>query len=374
MIDDITIKKVKDAANIVDVISDFYQLKRDGPNYTCLCPFHQDRTLGSFKISKSKNMFTCYSCGEHGGPVDFLMKHENMPFKEAIAWLGKKYGIDVEGSDKYQVRACRPHTPPPPLPMLTLPESYVANSRHHLDDNTLVKWLRSLRWTDQQRDMLEKNLKNYLVGHGKNGHAIFWQVDERGQIRTGKMMLYKPDGHRDRESWGNFNYIHSLLYRTHILDPMEKEYKTCYFGQHMLDIYPTSTVNIVESEKTALICATAYGDPKKHLWIASGGLNFLNREKLKPFIERNRHIVLYPDRDGIEQWREKMKAIGYERIYLNTEIVTRYWKEEDGQKADIADIIVRMIQPTTKEKMLEEMAAENPALQQLINAFDLSIK
>ena len=95
MIDQQTIDKVIDAAQIVDVVSDFVTLRRRGVNYIGLCPFHPDKSP-SFNVSPAKNICKCFSCGEGGSPVSFLMKKEQMTFYEAIRWLGKKYGIEVE--------------------------------------------------------------------------------------------------------------------------------------------------------------------------------------------------------------------------------------------------------------------------------------
>ena len=95
MIDQQTIDKVIDAAQIVDVVSDFVTLRRRGVNYIGLCPFHPDKSP-SFNVSPAKNICKCFSCGEGGSPVTFLMKKEQMTFYEAIRWLGKKYGIEVE--------------------------------------------------------------------------------------------------------------------------------------------------------------------------------------------------------------------------------------------------------------------------------------
>lgn len=371
MIDEITIKKVKDAANVKDVIGDFYTLKRDGVNWTCLCPFHADKHMGSFKISEAKNIYTCYSCGAHGGPVDFLMRHENMTFIEAIKWLGAKYGIPVEGANEYadKVKHCKPHAPVPPLPMLKLPVQYVKSRMPGVEDNTLVKWIYSLRWSDEQRKRIPQMLRNYQVGHSaKGGHTIFWQIDEIGQVHTGKMMLYKPDGHRDKVSQYNFDWIHSALLRAGQLDPMEAEMQTCYFGQHLMNVCPMATINIVESEKTALLCAIYFGDIRNNLWIATGGLNFLNKQKLLPFIRDGRVVCLYPDHDGIEKWKEKKREINYDKLRINTDIITRYWKPEDGEKADVADILVRILNtPTTLQSMREEC----PWLDELIERFDL---
>ena len=376
MIDERTIQRIKDAANVVDVIGDFYSLRRDGVNMTCLCPFHDDRHIGSFKISEGKNIYTCYSCGKHGGPVDFLMEHEHLSFVDAIKWLGAKYGIEVEGADQWRekVKHCKPHEPTPPLPMLTMPIEWV-NAKQVLAtkaQNTFIEWLTNLPWNEDQKKRVPIMLNNYKVGHSpKEGHIIFGQIDEEGKVRTGKMMLYKPDGHRDKESPHNFDYIHSVMYRAKQLDPMESEAVTCYFGQHLSNICPGATINIVESEKTALICAIAYGGMKKHLWIATGGLNFLNRQKLEPFIKTKRHIVLYPDHDGIEAWKEKAKAINYEHLSVNTDIVRHYWTEEDGEKADIADIILRLMRPTPST--LDKLRTQNPIINELCERFDLEL-
>ena len=92
-----TVEKVLDAANIVDVVSDFVTLKRAGANLKGLCPFHDDKTP-SFMVSPAKNVCKCFSCGEGGGPVNFLMSHEKYTFPEAIRYLAKKYSIEIEES------------------------------------------------------------------------------------------------------------------------------------------------------------------------------------------------------------------------------------------------------------------------------------
>lgn len=92
-----TIDKVLDAANIVEVVSDYVTLKRAGANLKGLCPFHADKTP-SFMVSPAKNLCKCFACGEGGSPVGFLMKHEGLTFPEAIKHLGKKYGIEVNES------------------------------------------------------------------------------------------------------------------------------------------------------------------------------------------------------------------------------------------------------------------------------------
>lgn len=94
MIDQVTIGRIQDAAQIVDVVSDFVTLRKRGVNYVGLCPFHEDRTP-SFYVSPAKNICKCFACGEGGSPVHFIMKHEQLSFHDALKYLAKKYNIEV---------------------------------------------------------------------------------------------------------------------------------------------------------------------------------------------------------------------------------------------------------------------------------------
>ncbi len=95
MIDSRTIDRIMDAANIVDVVSDFVTLRKSGMNYKGLCPFHDDRTP-SFSVSPSKGIYKCFSCGKAGNAANFIMEHEQMTYPEALKWLARKYHIEVE--------------------------------------------------------------------------------------------------------------------------------------------------------------------------------------------------------------------------------------------------------------------------------------
>ena len=94
MIDKATIDRIHDAAQIVDVVSDFVTLRKRGVNYIGLCPFHDDRTP-SFSVSPSKNICKCFACGEGGTATHFIMKHEQLSYYEALKYLAKKYNIEV---------------------------------------------------------------------------------------------------------------------------------------------------------------------------------------------------------------------------------------------------------------------------------------
>ncbi len=97
MIDHLTIQKILDSAQIVEVIQEFVSLKRRGVNFIGLCPFHNEKTP-SFTVSPSKGIFKCFGCGKGGNVVNFIMEHEHLSYPEALKYLGKKYDIEIEES------------------------------------------------------------------------------------------------------------------------------------------------------------------------------------------------------------------------------------------------------------------------------------
>ena len=95
MIDRATVERIKDAADIVEVVSDYVHLRRSGQNYMGLCPFHNERTP-SFSVSRKRNFCYCFSCKKGGSPVNFIMEKEGLSYTEALLHLAKKYGIEVK--------------------------------------------------------------------------------------------------------------------------------------------------------------------------------------------------------------------------------------------------------------------------------------
>ena len=95
MIDPITAQKIKDTADIVDVVGDYVHLTRRGANFMGLCPFHNERTP-SFSVNQRKNFCYCFSCKKGGSPVNFIMEKEGLSYHDALLHLAKKYGIEVQ--------------------------------------------------------------------------------------------------------------------------------------------------------------------------------------------------------------------------------------------------------------------------------------
>ena len=375
-IDDQTAARIKSAAKIEDVFSDAgIELHRRGASLLGLCPFHNDNHLGSFTVNPRRNIFKCFSCGAKGGVVDFLMAHEKLSYPDAIRWLGKKYSIETDMTD-FNYTPPPPRPAPPPLQPLRLPMGMVERTVK-TDGDLLVHWIKTgINWDYIQRKRIDEVLKDYHVGHGKNGHTIFWQLDDLGEVRTGKMMKYRTDGHRDKTAPWNFDWIHSALFRDQRLPQWnedKQEAQLTFFGMHLLNRYPHATVNIVESEKTAVLMAIAYGNHATQVWMACGGLEMLSAERLKPITSQGRQIVLFPDRDGIAKWKAKAAQLPYKSIMLNEQPVTEWWKPQDGDKADIADVVVRILNERKPMTSIDEVKATMPQAAPLIDKLNLTI-
>ena len=364
--DKFTEQKIKDAASIVDVISDFLVLKKKGVNYQCLCPFHDDKHMGSFIVHPPRNCYKCFSCEAGGGPIDFLMNYDKLSYPDALRYLATKYGIPImEDYDRDKFKNIKPAKPRDMTEFAdnrqrrTWPTAWIGYYKNLSNDN-FVNWLRSQPWDACQSKNMWKALNDYHVGHVciekfgyKNEFTIWPMVDEHNVLHNFHMMKYLPDGHRDKEGRYRQTWLHAMMRdakgKNHFNDEKEKA-SYCMFGQHLMNAYPSATVNIVESEKTAVIMATAYGNNSTQVWMACAGMQNLKRERLQPLIDQGRKIQLFPDRDGISKWIAKANEISYQGIMLNTTAVKDWWQPQDGEKADIADVVLRIINDANNNK------------------------
>ena len=360
-IDKLLENKIKESARIEEVIGDFIDLKKRGIEYQCLCPFHDDKTIGNFSINPTKGVYKCFSCGAGGDAVEFLMQYKGskLSYGDALRYLAKKYSISIpdDDGDDERWKNIRPSTPKPLIEvhkdMLVMPRQVVSDTMKSRQLNTFIDWFRHLPWSsyhaNNQRERVEQTLWMYCVGSWRDGRVVFWQIDEQGRPHGGKLMRYGQNGKRSRQE--NPGWMHNQEGVREALDLDHQEYRATLFGLHLLNKYPQAAVNIVESEKTALICANAYGKPEENLWMACGGLKFLKLESLKPLIDAKRTVWLWPDKDGLADWKEKAKEILNDRVRITTKFIDENWIEEDGEKADVADIILRhMTRPETYVK------------------------
>ena len=355
-IPDDVVKRVIDRARIEDVVGDFVTLRKAGVNLTGICPFHDDKHDGNFIVRPSTipearhgNTYRCFVCDKKGGPVTFLMDHERMSFPDAIRWLGKKYNEPVDDIPlNYTPPPPRPK--PEPLPVLEIPRSWVKRTMDIATwgEVTFINWYMSLPWNTEQLARAHETLWMYCVGGWKDGRVVFWQIDHDGHPRAAKLMRYLPDGHRDKHAHPGWIYNQEGCRQQ--LNPDRHEVMKPLFGSHLLAKYTNAVVNIVESEKTAVIMANYYGKPEEQLWLACGGLQHLRLESMQPLIDQGRTIWLWPDKNGREAWQEVCDKLGYDKCRVYTHFFDSCWTEADGMKADVADIAIRMMRTGDKPR------------------------
>ena len=180
-------------------------------------------------------------------------------------------------------------------------------------------------------------------------------------------------------------------------DKDKANFQTCLFGLHLVIQTDERTVHVVESEKTALICAIAYHGTGEDLWIASGGMSNLTSYKLQPLIDQGRKIIVYCDQDGESNWRQQVKRIGYTGLVLDAQTMRRIGSMmPDNAKMDLGDVIVWNMTRNKEERereaeerrrkeleeleifgilldALNDMIRENPNVKLLVDGLDCEI-
>ena len=161
-------------------------------------------------------------------------------------------------------------------------------------------------------DTIIRLIEEYNIGVTCSGDVVFYQIDQQGRCRSGKVMKYNREtGHRNKNEVepNRITWVHSLLKQRGML-PKEWGLTQCLFGEHLLKKYPDKPVCLVEAEKTALICSALMPE---YVWVAVGGKGQLG-DKVEVLYGRT--ILAFPDADAREKWIEKIA----ERPYLNIRI------------------------------------------------------
>ncbi len=176
----------------------------------------------------------------------------------------------------------------------------------------------------------------YFIGTSKHwkGASIFWQVDSKGNVRTGKIMLYNSStGKRVKEPYTHINWVHKLIKQPEFI------LIQCFFGEHLINANGNEkkTIAIVESEKTAIIASIYL---TQFIWLAVGSLTNLNVEKCS--ILKGRNIILFPDLNGYEKWSIKAKEHSHIAKFTVSDLLECNATEaERKQGLDLADYLIR---------------------------------
>lgn len=176
----------------------------------------------------------------------------------------------------------------------------------------------------------------YHLGRSHDGGVIFWQIDQKGVVRDGKIMYYREDCHRDKAR--NPSWVSARMKAYYGYDgdlPVER----CLFGLHLL--HSAATVAVVEAEKTAVIMSERY---PQYLWLASGGLSMLTAEKLLPL--RDQRVILFPDTDldgkAFAHWQQIAREASRHTlfpVYVSPLLERHATSEQKAAKIDIIDFL-----------------------------------
>ena len=221
------------------------------------------------------------------------------------------------------------------------------------DRNNLARWL----CTQFPEEQVAEVLARYRTGSTRDGRIIYWQIDEHGQVRAGKVMAYDLDGHRKKDGKGNVCWVHSMKIDGIRFDEMLAP--QCLFGLHLLNDNVDVNENlaprcvqapslrgraggeaaIVESDKTALIMSLVCPDK---VWLATGGKANFKESMLAPLI--GLEVAVYPDADALHDWYTR--AVEMNRtLGTRLHIPTWYYNLMDHNEArregwDLADVVL----------------------------------
>ena len=210
MIDQATIDRILDAAQIVEVVSDFVTLRKRGVNYVGLCPFHNEKTP-SFSVSPSKGLCKCFSCGKGGNAVHFIMEHEQMSYPEALRYLAKKYNIEIKEreltNEEKEVQSNRESM----FIVNNFARDYFQNIlKNHVDGRSIgLAYFRQRGFRD---DIIDK----FQLGFSTEGRdALAQEALRKGfkqefLVKSG--LCYETDDHKLRDRfWGRVMFpVHTL--------------------------------------------------------------------------------------------------------------------------------------------------------------------
>lgn len=204
-----TIQRIIDTANIVDVVSDFVTLHKRGVNFVGLCPFHDEKTP-SFYVSPSKGICKCFSCGKGGNAIHFLMEHEQMSFNQAAEWLAKKYGIPFQHRE-YTDKEKELHRDRESMFIINQFAADFFTDSLYSDRGRAIglSYLKNRKFRD---DIIKKFQLGYCPdnGHSTADAAIAKGFNKELLVKTG-LCYQKEDGTLRDRFWGRVIFpVHSL--------------------------------------------------------------------------------------------------------------------------------------------------------------------
>ena len=204
-------------------------------------------------------------------------------------------------------------------------------------NNHLITYLKTLL----PSSAIDRIIADYRLASTPDQAIIFLQIDKAGQCRTGKIMQYDPTtGHRikDPNMPGRINWLHTTLKRKKQL-PKDWQLTQCLFGEHLLRQHPDTTIALVESEKTAIICSALM---PQYTWLATGGKSGLTSERLSSL--KGRKIIVFPDEDAFKDWQQKIFTFPHLDIRISRLLEDNATPEDREAHIDLADWLIKYLE------------------------------
>lgn len=240
---------------------------------------------------------------------------------------------------------------PPPRPSY-MDRGLMEQSVKHGGQSIFGQWLKDTFG----QEAATKALSRYNVGLSNKwkGATVFWQVDTKGRVRMGKIMLYNETGHRVKEPFPHVNNVHSVMRLENF------NLSQCFFGEHLLNERPSDPVAIVESEKTAIIASIYY---PQFVWIATGGTNGCKwKERAVQSVLLGRNLHLFPDLGAYHQWQKIAATMEGFKVTVNDLLEQHATTEQRAQGFDLADIILILQERTDTQEVQEPTCATDPKI------------
>ncbi len=213
MIDNATVDRIYSAADIVEVVSDFVTLRKKGVNYQACCPFHNEKTP-SFVVSPTKGLYKCFGCGKGGNAVTFVMEHEGMSYAEALKFVAKKYGIEVQERELTEEETLRNNDRESMMALNSWAAEWFKDSLHNTPQGMSVgmTYFRHRGFTDA---IIEKFQLGYCPSGGDtfSKAALAAGYKEEFLTGTGLTIIRESGGYYDRFSERVMFPIHSMTGR-----------------------------------------------------------------------------------------------------------------------------------------------------------------
>lgn len=332
-----------------------YTLEKPGSKHTCPACGHKkqfsryiDTETGRYLADHAGRCNRESNCGYHFKPKDYFADNPHLRndngknLIKPYIWTPAKPGIHRQAANRangtqavYEARiaARKPDF---------IDRQRLIASLGNYERNNFVQFLLGLFPFDPEA--VWQAVSEYLIGTSPDGKAIFWQIDTKQKIRTGKLIAYDAATGKRRKDLSP-NWIHAGLKKAGQL-PETFDLKQCFFGEHLITKYPGRSIAFVESEKSAVIGSICKRVLPDLIWIACGGKSNFKAESLER-LGRDRKILIFPDADGFEKWQAIASDASKSGLRVKvSDLIERCATDAEKAKGyDLADYLIGLQRP-----------------------------